>query len=298
LMLSRLTEALVQDLPGDSTLRNYGPTLAFFAPDVGKILAPRRTFSLLQNRPARFAARAFAVGFIGDMAFTGIQHIRLGEGATRERYVNFRAAQLRRQSGDISSFSWRNVVRFLAPTVGDHVDSHDYLVGQENSYRRDILHQDLELTRQMHSSLREEVPVLVQELGGDWRAVLGESHHLSPLEADIRDHLVHVRLGEDLPQGATLDQTARWIQEEFSGHSLELSQVRRHLARIHLVQIQENLSFLAQSGVPETQTFSQFFNASGHLLPGMEGEFQSWLNPDPFPTTRRIVESFSLPPSS
>jgi hypothetical protein len=136
LILSRLTEGLVQAFDAPKILQDYGPPAAFFAPDVGRILFPRIASGILAHRGINMGARFFAAGFIADMAFAGWQHGEHGAKATRERRINGAAAELRRRDFPSHVPGWRDVLHFISPTLADHIDSHEYGFGRPNVYHR------------------------------------------------------------------------------------------------------------------------------------------------------------------
>jgi hypothetical protein len=237
LLFSRLTEELVRDLPEDSVLRKYGPTAAFFVPDVAHIVAPQTTFQVLQNRPMRLAARAFAAGFIADMAFTGIHHLVHGSESSLEQWMDYRAAQLRRERGDIGPLNPRNLLRFLAPSLSAYVDSHEYFLGGENEYRREARQLTRERNTEFARSLREDLPKFAEVLGRPLEEILQKKIELSPLEQLMREQLNF----SEQRQGRLRDfeKNIPYLQEQFRGHHLSAEQIRPMLARIYLSQWQE-----------------------------------------------------------
>ncbi|MDX1387008.1 MAG: hypothetical protein R3257_05415, partial [bacterium] len=88
LIFSRAAESLVQDLPDSSFWKQYGPLGAFFLPDLGRIVAPNFSQSVLQSRPGRLAGRTFAAFFLGDLAYTGIHKIAYGADSSRKIWLN------------------------------------------------------------------------------------------------------------------------------------------------------------------------------------------------------------------
>lgn len=136
LIFSRVTEGLVQAFDAPQPIKDYGPAAAFFLPDAGRILVPRATIGMMSHRGINFGARVFAAGFMADMAFAGWQHAKHGSGATRERRINAVAAELRRRDIGSGLFAWREGLRFLSPTLADHIDSHEYGFGSANVYHR------------------------------------------------------------------------------------------------------------------------------------------------------------------
>ena len=266
LMFSRLAESLVRDMPEDSWLRNYGPTLAFFAPDAGAILAPRMAERLLGNRPMGAAGRIFAGAFIADMTYSGVSHLAYGGEAAFQHQINMHAAQLRRERGDASL--WRDALRFLAPGLSAHVDSHEYLFGSPNSYRREILMEGREWTSRVERELREEVPALIQYTGEDWDQALGRQVQLNPLESDIREQLSLFFRDTGTAGGTSRGDVVAWLQREFSGHDLSRSQVERALVRIRLRNFQDSVAAAMALGGARSSDLAVFFDERGRLLPG------------------------------
>lgn len=267
LMFSRLTETLVRDLPEDAMLRSYGPTLAFFMPDLGRILAPHRTASLLQRRSIQVAGRVFAGAFLADMGYTGWQHLSLGEAAGFENQINFQAAELRRQNGDSSW--WRGVVRFLAPNLSAHMDSHEYFFGGANRYRREVLERGQVLGAQTLRELSEDIPTLLTYLGGNWEDTLGRPVELSQLDREIRGQL------SVLPE--TTPDPVAWVQAEFSGYALTRSEVETSLVRIRLKVFQEQVATALAQGAGRSTELPLYFNEQGLLLSGQGERLEDYL---------------------
>lgn len=136
LIASQMAAGIADALDAPAFLKEWAPPVAFFAPDLAGIFAPKITTRLLSDRAFQLGARAFAAGFIADTGFAGLQHALYGSHVGEERQLNARAARLRRERGDLSPLSWRHLVHFFSPTLADHIDSHEYGFGKPNVYRR------------------------------------------------------------------------------------------------------------------------------------------------------------------
>jgi hypothetical protein len=202
------------------------------------------------------AGRVFAGAFIADMGYTAWQHLSLGDEAGLENQINFHAAELRRQSGESSW--WRGVMRFLAPNLSAHMDSHDYLFGGANRYRQEVLAQGRLLGAQTLRELGATIPSLISYLGGDWEDTLGQAVQLSVLDREIRAQL------SVLPED-TLDPVA-WVQAAFSGYALTRREVEGSLVRIRLKVFQEQVAAALAQGAGQNTELALYFNEEGLLL--------------------------------
>lgn len=279
LIASRLTDSMVRGLPEDSWLRNYGPTLAFFTPDIGRILAPRSTFRLLNYKAMRYGGRLFAAGFIGDLAFSGAQRLQHGQGVVRENQLNWRTSELRRESGDIGSLSWRNAVRFIAPSLGAHIDSHDYLFGRENEFRRQIREEEREFSTNLRSQLRATVPKLSALMGKDVAELFAEPVELNSLERQMLRYLETTQEGMIFSADGNLEVSSRRIQRSFSGRHLSEEEAAGHLGRIYLSQLQGALASLISLKSPGDRDLRNLFSIEGQVLSGREEALQRYFVP-------------------
>jgi hypothetical protein len=117
-------------------VKDYTTLAAFIIPDAGSILFPRATAGLLRFSGMELGARVFAAGFIADMALATWQHGQFGTKVRQEREVNQIAGELRRRSGRDGPINWRQALRFISPTLADHIDSHEYGFGTPNVFHR------------------------------------------------------------------------------------------------------------------------------------------------------------------
>src|SRR5262249_2565555 len=233
---SRVAERLVGDLPEGSALRRYGPTAAFFLPDAMRLVAPRSTIALLEARPMRLAARAFALGFISDMSFTGLHRLYYGSNASYELWTDFRTAEMRRQRGEIGLFSWREIPRLLAPSLSAYLDSHDYGFGAPSEARQEIQRRDRQQSRWLRDSLRSEMAWLPPALGRNAAEIFGEEIRLNPVEQDMLEQLEACRGRGQLAAQAGFDETVTYLQRQFRGVVADREEAARHLLQIHAYQ--------------------------------------------------------------
>ncbi|MFO1462806.1 MAG: hypothetical protein U1F66_03450 [bacterium] len=278
LIFSRLAERLVHDLPENSRLRRWAPTAAFFLPDLARIAAPAGSLRLLEAQPMRLAGRAFALGFIGDLSFTGIHRLQHGERASYELYTDFRAAELRRQRGEIGTFSWRQIPRLLAPSLSAYIDSHDFLFGSSNEARLEVERRDREQSSLLREAVRGELTWLPQALGGDAAEVFGHEIRLEPLERDLLEQLEHCAGGPRLRAGASFEETAAYLQDQFRGVIGSREQARGHLLRLYAYRLQRAVAELHSVDLPENAELRRFFDERGVLRAGQESSLLTWVN--------------------
>lgn len=273
LIFSRVAEAFTQDLPDSSLWKQYGPLGAFFLPDLGSLFAPRSTQAFLQGRPGRFAGRTFAAFFIGDMAYTGFYKLTHGSSSSREIYLNHRASQLRRQRGD--SVWWRDAIRFMAPNLGAHIDSHENLFGPENQYRREAFRAETQRAENMEWSLRHEITSFLHQRDLSWEKALGQRIELSAFETELQDHLR--ALGPERAEHLSWSQTLQWLRNEFSGYGLSAAEVETHLTRIYLGQVQESIAYQINFPSPKNWYWGRYFDAQGRIKAGRGRALEEFL---------------------
>jgi len=285
LIFSRIAERLVNDLPENSVVRRYAPTAAFFLPDVARIAAPATSLRFLESNSMRFASRAFAAGFIADLGFTGIHRLQNGEQASYQLYTDYRAAELRRQRGDIGVFSWRQIPRLLAPSLSAYLDSHDYLFGASNEARLEIERADREQSSRLSEAVQRELAWLPQAMGSTPAEVFGQTIQLNPLERDLLDQLEHCSGGRLLSADANLEQTAAYLQNQFRGVLPSREEARGHLLRIYAYRLQQAVAQLHPVDTPENAELRRFFDARGVLVPHQESSLQAWIGGARMPLT-------------
>ncbi len=278
LIFSRITENLVEGLPEDSSFRKYSPTAAFFAPEVARIIHPGAAARVLQSRPLRWTAGAVGLGFFGDMAYTGIHRLAHGGVSIHEQQLNHRAAALRRQEGDIGSLSWRNVMGFLAPSLGAHIDSHEYFFGGDNKFLQRVRGEDWELAREVRITLKQDLRPLAEILEQPMEEVLGSKLELSPLEKRMLEHLEYGTQGKKLSEGASFFESARYLQRRFRGKDLSEEQVNRHLAQIQLYQLQGSIRYLKSLSMSHAMGWGGYFDREGILKTQATKQFVQWLS--------------------
>lgn len=278
LIFSRVAERLTSSMPEGSAFRRYAPTVAFFLPDLARIAVPSQSLRLLESRPMRFAGRAFAAGFIGDLSFTGIRRLQLGDRATYEMYTDLRTADLRRERGEIGTFSWRNIPRLIAPSLSAYMDSHDFLFGSSNEVRNEIQRQDQRQSAMMREALRGELAWLPNALGGSAEEIFGRQIQLSPLQRDLLDQLEHCSGRGSLSSDAGVEETAAYLQRQFRGVISTREEARAHLLQIYAYRLQQSAAMLHQMEIPENDGIRRLFDASGRLRPGQDRTLQAWLD--------------------
>lgn len=283
LMFSRVAERLTDSMPADSALRRYGPTAAFFLPDVARVALPSQSLRMLESRPMRLTARAFALGFIGDLSFTGIRRLQLGERSTYEMYTDLRAAELRRERGEIGAFSWRNIPRIIAPSISAYIDSHDYLFGSSGEVRNEIQRQDQRQSALLRDAIRQEMAWLPNALGGSAAEVFGQEIVLTPLQRDLLDQLEHCAGRGQLREGAGLEETAEYLQRQFRGVLSTREEARGHVLRIYAYRLQQAAVQLHHLEIPENNEIRRFFDERGRLRAGQEQSLQAWIGAGTIP---------------
>lgn len=275
LIFSRVVDRLVHDAPENSPLRRYAPTAAFFAPDVARLLAPARAARFLEARPMRFAAGAFAAGFVTDMAFTGIHRLQFGEDASYELYTDFRTAEMRRHNGEIGTFSWRQIPRLLSPSLSAYIDSHDFLFGSGNSMRRALQETDRAQSRNTEAYLRESLGWLPGVLGRSAEEIFHEEIRLNSDEQIALESLDAA--GDRLPRDASFAQSSAYLRRECRGFISSEEEANRYLGRIQAYRSQQALVQLQQLEIPETAEVRRLFDNKGRLRPGNESALRQWI---------------------
>ncbi len=276
LIFSRVTEQLVSSLPEDSVLRRYAPTAAYFLPDVGRLLTPGSTNRLLGTRGMRFASRAFAAGFIGDMAYTGLYRIAHGRRTTYEQWLNHRTAELRRERGEIGWFSLRSIPRIIAPSIADYIDSHDWIFGGDNSARQEMRREDGRQSSLLRDSIRADLPAVLHALNTTEEELFGLEIRLTHLEADMLQQLGDCRGGDLLPENAGFEETAAYLRRQYRGVVRTMEDSRRHLARIHAYQMQQSLVMLHAVDIPDNEVIRGLFDERGRLREGRSDALVRW----------------------
>jgi len=278
LMMSRIAEHLVQGMPQDSWLFRYGPSAAFFLPDVAKLAAPSRAVSLLEMRPMQWASRAFAVGFMGDMAFTGIYRLQQGERATYEQWINHRASEARMES-DSGFLGWRHIPHWLAPSLADYWDSHNFFFGGANGYRRHVQEEDARQSAVLRESIQVDLTWLPQVLHRSPAEIFESGVQLSDVEQNMLEQLLACRGGPLLRTEAGFEETAAYLRRQYRGVVANPEEARQHLARIHAYQIQQSLAYLHSVDVPENEVIRSLFDEQGRLRPNREAALERWRDP-------------------
>ncbi|MCC6273787.1 MAG: hypothetical protein IT572_10010 [Deltaproteobacteria bacterium] len=283
LIFSRIAERLTDGMSESSALRRYAPTAAFFLPDVARVALPSQSLRLLESRPMRLAGRAFAAGFIGDLGFTGIRRLQLGGNATYEMYTDLRAAELRRERGEIGPFSWRNLPRLIAPSISAYIDSHDFLFGSSNEVRNEIQRQDQRQSALLREAIRQELAWLPAALGGSAAEVFGREIVLTPLQRDLRDQLEHCAGRGRLRAGADIDETASYLHRQFRGAIASREEAREHVLKIYAYRLQQAAAQLHGLEIAENNEIRRLFDARGVLRPGQEEPLQAWVGGSTMP---------------
>jgi hypothetical protein len=247
LLFSRLLEQAVGGLPDEDPLKRYAPAAAFFLPDAGRLLAPRTATRFFGTRLMRFASRTFAVGFIGDLAFTGLHRIAYGEEAAYEQSLNERAAALRRERGEIGWFSLRAIPRLLAPSLSAYLDSRVGWFGAETDARREIRREDERQSALRWETLREDIPWVAQTLQTTPEELFSQEIQLNEIESDMRRQILARRGRGRLPADADFEETTAYLRRQFRGVVRTKKEARRHLARIHAHELQQRMAVLQGS---------------------------------------------------
>jgi len=278
LMMSRIAEQVVSQLPHDSWAYRYGPSAAFFLPDFARLMSPSRAMGFFETRAMQWASRAFAVGFAGDMAFTGIYRLEHGDRAGYEQWVNHRSSEARMER-DPGFLGWRYLPHVLAPSLADYWDSHDYLFGASNSERRRIEAEDREQSSLLRESIRSDLAwlpeVLHQPVGEIFRSEIA----LSDDEQRMLQQLNACRGGTLLPADAGFEETARYLRRQYRGVISSLDEAKGHLARIHASQVQQSLAYLHSVDLSENQVIRALFDENGRLLPDRQEALTTWIGP-------------------
>lgn len=283
LIFSRIAEQAVRHLPEASPFRRYAPMGAFFLPDLGRLLFPGSARSFFSTRMMRVASRVFAAGFISDMAFTGLHRVAHGTQATYEHSVNFRAAELRRERGDISWYSWRNIPRLVAPSLSAYIDTHEWLFGPPIESVNEVRAEDDRMSLEMREGLRRNIPWVAEALGTTVEGLFREEIRLTETERDMMQQIEACRGRGRLTADAGFEKTAAYLRNQFRGVVRSDEEAARHLARIYGYRLQQQAATLSALEVPGNGFVRGLFDGRGRLNPGREFALAAWLDETPLP---------------
>ncbi|MFO1462454.1 MAG: hypothetical protein U1F66_01650 [bacterium] len=285
---------------------------SFFLPDLYRIGVGGRGPAIFETAGLRWASRAFAAGFIADMAFSGYNRWQYGAGGSVTRNMIYqRANQLHNADEGTLHRVVDGAFEMIAPQVSAWWDSVelDGFGFRPNRYQ-DRAREELRSFSQQTSERADET-LRHSLLFGTGGANLEESFYTQVDWSFLRgeNRLVNVRLpdGRELPvrdvleqlqdpavarrfsgPGAHEDQVA-YIQRQFSGYRLSRAEVEQILDRISLHVLRNDLVSVVQFELPENAALRELFDERGTLRPGGEAAALRRLFPGHSPSEAEIL---------
>ncbi len=272
----------------ESRLRQGIHMGAFFLPDVYRIAVPQTGPSMFRSRPMKLASRAFAVGFMADMAFTGA--MRLGKGSYNA-VADYQVYQLADHYHDqpLGGFSGmlNGTLEFMAPNLMSWWDSVEWQDGgfKPNSHlqraRSEVALQTQDLERQVVSQLQS---IFLNGRDGEkyqarfYQSVdfgfLRQNLGASTIRADAFKRLKILLSKESLAQSffSCSDQAAqvKWVQNRLSAYSLSETEVSALLAQLTIESIRSQGAALQQIVSSRSEGLGKFFDEHGRVNSGYE----------------------------
>lgn len=299
-----------------STARNAIHFGSFFLPDVYRIAVGNRGPAIFETAGMRWASRAFAAGFIADMAFTGVNRWQNGSsGSTTRSMIYQRANQLHDRDEGVFQSVLDGAFEMVAPQVSAWWDSVE-LNGfgfRPNRYQRQAEEElrsfSVDTTRRADELLRHSS---IFGMGGasldpnfytrvDWGFLRGENRlenvrlpdgrelPVREVLEQLQDPTVARRFTGDHPE----DQVA-YIQRQFRGYRLSRAEVEGILDRISLHTLRNDLASVSQFDLPENAAMRGLFDEHGSLRNGQEGALLRHLFPDHAPSEAEILSQRRL----
>lgn len=312
LMASALVDRTIgSQFAEGSTARNAIRFGSFFLPDVYRIAVGNRGPAIFETRGMRWASRAFAAGFIADMAFTGVNRWQHGSsGSATMGMIYQRANQLHDRDEGLLRGVVDGAFEMVAPQVSAWWDSVE-LDGfgfrpnrYQNEAREELRAFSMDTTRHADEMLRRHA---FFGSGGasldadfytrvDWGFLRGESRledirlpdgreiPVRDILDQLQDPAVARRFTGDHPE----DQVA-YIQRQFRGYRLSRAEVEQALDRISLHALRNDLASLSQFDLPENAAMRGLFDEHGALRAGQEGALLRHLFPEHAPNEADIL---------
>lgn len=284
-------EAVERAVPIAPKVRNGIHLGAFFLPQMGELAFGRKLPVVFRGPTFRFASRAFAAGFIADMAFTAHNRIVNGnQGAVKKNMIYQRANAL--HDADHGNGLWDGALELVAPQLAAWWDSVDWdgLIPFPNRYQEQAEGEMNQYLSRVDSQSREYLQgLLLDGLGDqafhpnfytrlDWDVfrkdpkVLGRGPDGKRLPVDLflRDLEESPQIRAQFASLSTEAAQARFIRRRYSGWNLSPQDARRLLERAFFMRVRADLAavqdFPMESGVP----FKGLFDSEGRLTEGSE----------------------------
>lgn len=296
-----MSSAIVDRALGEWLFPNGGPGRsalhfgAFFLPDVYRIAVGNRGAAVFESSGMRLATRAFAAGFIADMAFQGINRLENGaEGSATNNLVYQEANRLH----DQHESWWRRpidgVFEMIMPSIAAAWDSHDIDWGRfrfvPNSYQREVRRELEEVstraTEQGQASFR--TALLFGTDGQDlsesfYRSVdfgflrsapalqniLTTDGRVLPIR-DIAEQISDPEIYRTRIEGHSHEEQVTYIQQQFRGHRLSRQDVEAVLQNIGLYRLRSTAAQLHAIELPQNAVLRDLLDPAGRLREGRE----------------------------
>ena len=167
----------------------------------------------------------------------------------------------------------------MAPSLGAHIDSHEYFFGKENEFRRQVREEERSFSSNLRSQLHLTVPYLSDLLEKDVGQLFSDPVELTLVERQMLRYIEATQEGMIFSPEGNMQITALRIRERFSGRRLSEAQVERHLGRIYLSQLHGAVGSLVSMGSPEDRDLRNLFSQEGRVLSGREEALQRYFFP-------------------
>ncbi len=292
LMSAALTDKLLSEkilgLDAESSLRQGIHLGAFFLPDAYRIAVPSSRPSFFRSRSMQWASRAFSVGFMADMAFTGAMRLQKG---SFNAVADYQVHQLADHYHDqrLSGFSGmlNGTLELMAPNLMSWWDSMEWRGGsfQPNAHlrraRAEVAAQSQGLESQVLSQLQS---IFLNGFGDDKYQVsfyqsvdfrfLRDELVLPPTRRNalkiLRNSLSH----DGVAQGffSCPDQAARvkWVQNRLGAYSLSETEANSLLLHLTMETVRSQGAALHQVVSSRSGGLGKFFDERGRVNPGCE----------------------------
>ncbi len=276
-----------------SAARNAIRFGSFFLPDIYRISVGNRGAAFFEGATMRWASRAFAAGFIADMAFSGVNRWEHGSsGAATQSMIYQRANELHNQDEGTFHRLVDGAFEMVAPQVASWWDSVelDGLGFRPNQYqqraREELRAFSQNTVEQADETLRHAL------LFGTGGSNLDPSFYTQVnwdfLRGDNAIRNIRLPDGRELPvrdvmeqlqdpavarrftgPGPHEDQVA-YIQRQFRGYSLSRGDVEQILDRISVHRLRNDVASVVQFDLPENASLRQMFDEHGNFRAGAE----------------------------
>jgi len=313
LMASAIVDRTIgQAFAEGSSARNAIRFGSFFLPDVYRMAVGNRGPAIFEGATMRWASRAFAAGFIADMAFSGVNRWENGaSGAATQSMIYQRANQLHNQDEGTFHRVVDGAFEMIAPQVSAWWDSVEFdgFGFRANRYQQQA-REELRSFSQTTTERADETMrhALLFGTGGanldasfysqvDWGFLRGENGLRNlrlpdgrelPVR-DVMEQLQDPTVARRFSGPGPHEDQVTYIQQQFRGYSLSRGDVEQILDRISLHALRNDVASVVQFDLPDNADMRQLFNERGELRAGAEGTALRHLFPGQTPSEADIL---------